>query len=97
MSYWGLLLVKISARLNNILGSKGPEKPKRGLDVESIQKTLKIFNFTTTNAILMKLATDISTGLSFGKTLGHVTHKVQDRINKKTHKISQRVFGRNFD
>ena len=29
------------------------------MDVQSIQKTLKIFNFTTTFAILMKLATDI--------------------------------------
>ena len=29
------------------------------METESIQKTLKIFNFTTTYAILMKLTTDI--------------------------------------
>ena len=29
------------------------------MDTESIQKTLKIFNFTTTYAILMKVTTDI--------------------------------------
>ena len=29
------------------------------MDIESIQKTLKIFHFTTTYATLMKLATDI--------------------------------------
>ena len=29
------------------------------MDTESIQKTLKILNFTTTYAILMKLTTDI--------------------------------------
>ena len=36
--------------------------PKRGhfMDAEPIQKTLKIFNFTTAVAILMKLTTYIS-------------------------------------
>ena len=29
------------------------------MDAESIQETLKIFNFTTTYAILMELATNI--------------------------------------
>ena len=45
----------------------------------------------------MELATDISTALSFGKILGIITHKVQEGINKKTRKISQKDFGPNFD
>ena len=45
----------------------------------------------------MELATDISPALSFGKTLGLITHKVQEGINKKTRKISQKYFGPNFD
>ena len=56
-----LNLVKISARWNNIWESKGSKPQKRGhfIDAESIQKALKIFTFTTTNATLMKLITDI--------------------------------------
>ena len=46
---------KISARLNNILGCKGPKKPKRShfMDAESVPKTLKIFNFTKIRYILI--------------------------------------------
>ena len=42
------------------------------MDAESIQKNVKIFNFTTTNAIQMKLTTDIYLNkiFSFGKILG---------------------------
>ena len=74
-TYWRLSLVKISARLNNIRGSKGPKNPKRGhfMDVESIQ------NFTTTNAILKVF--------HFAKSWG-TTQKFQEGINKKPHKIS---------
>ena len=50
-------MVKFPARSNNIWGSKGPKVPKKGhfMDRESIQKTLKILNFTATYAILMEL------------------------------------------
>ena len=56
-----LPLIKISARLNNIWRSnaQNPYKWDSFMDTESIRKTLKIFNFTTRNAILMKLTTDI--------------------------------------
>ena len=47
-----LPLVKISALLDNILANKGPKNPRTG---ELVRKTLKTFNLTTTNAILMKL------------------------------------------
>ena len=60
-SYWRLPMVKVSARSNNIWGSKDPNFAKRGhfMGTESIKQILKIFNFTTTYAILMKLTTDI--------------------------------------
>ena len=42
--------------LDYIWGSKGPNISQKGLlNAESVRKTLKIFNLTTTNAILMKL------------------------------------------
>ena len=61
------------------------------MDAESIQKT---FNVTTTNSILIKLATDIYFNKVFHlpKSWG-ITHKVQDGINK----ISQKDLGPNFD
>ena len=53
---------------------------------DSIQKTLKIFNFTTTNAILVKLTADIYPNKVFHlpKCWG-VTHRVQEGMNKKTY------------
>ena len=41
------------------MGEQGSKNPKKGhfMDAESIQETLKIFNLTTTYAILMKLTT----------------------------------------
>ena len=51
-------MVKVSARSNNIWGSEGPKKG-HFMDIESIQKSSKIFNFTTTYGILLKLTTDI--------------------------------------
>ena len=55
-----LPLVKISGIPDNFWGSKGlnpPPPPQEGhfMDAESVRKILKIYNFTTTNAILMKL------------------------------------------
>ena len=42
--------------LGHIWGSKGPKSSQKELfmDAESIRKTLKTFNLTTTTAILMK-------------------------------------------
>ena len=51
-------MVKVSAKSNNILESKGTKRSQL-MDTESIQETLKNFNFTTTYAILMRLTTDI--------------------------------------
>ena len=76
LSYWRPPLVKILERLNNIWGSEGP---KRGyaMDSEAIQKTLKIFNFTTTDFILMKTTTNMYLYKVFhlAKSWG-VTHRV---------------------
>ena len=55
-------MVKVSATSNNIWGSKGAKNRKKGehfMDTESIQKTFKIFHFTTPYAILIKLTSDI--------------------------------------
>ena len=58
LSYWRPPLIKILERLNYIWGNKDP---KRGyvMDSEAILKTLKIFNFTTIDVILMKTATNM--------------------------------------
>ena len=63
------------------------------MDAESIQKTLKFFNFTTTVAIHMKLTTDIYLNKVFhlAKSWG-VTHSMQEGKNKKTQKMSQKAF-----
>ena len=51
----------VPARSNNICENKGKINPKRShlMNAESIQKILKIFNFTTTYTIMMKLTSDI--------------------------------------
>ena len=66
------------------------------MDAESMQKTFKSFNFTTTNAILMKLIIDIDLNKVFHlpKSWGV---RVEESINQKTHKMSQIVFWPNFD
>ena len=48
------------SKIERYMGNMG-QKTKRVyfMDAESMQKTLKIFNFTTTYAILMKRTTDI--------------------------------------
>ena len=62
------------------------------MDAESMQKKLKTFNYTTTNAIVMKLTTDIYLNKVFHLTkFWDVTHRVKEGINKKTHKKSQKV------
>ena len=51
-------LIRISVILDPYFGGVRTQKlPKKGhfVDAESVPKTLKNFNFTTTNTILMKL------------------------------------------
>ena len=54
-----LSLVKISPKSYNLWWMKGLRKPQKGhfMGAEWVPKTWKIFNLTTTNAILMKLTT----------------------------------------
>ena len=56
----------------------------RFMDAESIQETLKTFNFTTTDATLMKLTTDIYLNKAFylAKSQG---------VNKRAHKMDQKM------
>ena len=51
--------MRISPKLDHIWASKGPKISKKGyfMDAELVSKTLKIYNLTVTNAILMKLIT----------------------------------------
>ena len=53
-----LPLLKISAILNHFGGLRVQKSPKKDhfVGAASVRKTLKIFDLTTTNAILMKLA-----------------------------------------
>ena len=63
------------------------------MDAESIQKTLKFFNFTTTVAILMKLTTDIYLNKVFHLTKSWgVIHSMLEGKNIKTQKMGQKVF-----
>ena len=51
-------LVKISTNLSHICRRKDPETPPKGghfMDAASPRKVLNIYNFTITNATLMKL------------------------------------------
>ena len=45
------------SKIKHIWGIKGKKTPKKGhfMDAESVRKTLKIYNLTTKNAILIKL------------------------------------------
>ena len=62
------------------------------LNAESIQKSLKTFDFTTTYAILMNLTTDIYLDKIFElETSWGVFHKVYEDINKKALKMSQKI------
>ena len=65
------------------------------MDAESVRKALKVFNLTTTNAILMKLTTKmyLNKVFHFPKPWG-VNNRAQKGINEKPVKMSQkRVFG----
>ena len=57
----------------------------------SVQKTLKIYNSTIINAILIKLTTSMYLRETFylAKYWG-VTHRAQDSINKKHLQMSQK-------
>ena len=62
------------------------------VNAESIQKSLKTFDFTTTYAILMNLTTDIYLDKIFElATSWGVFHKVYEDINKKALKMSQKI------
>ena len=81
-----LPLVKISAKLNNIWESRTQNPLQRDplIDAESIRKTLKVFNFTTTKAILMKLITDIYLNIFF-----HLPKSWGIRMNLKISFLAQ--------
>ena len=69
------------------------------MDTESIQKTLKISNFTTTNAILMKRTIDIYPNKVFHLAKSWiVSQRVYKGVKKKTPKISLKIiFWTNLD
>ena len=79
-------LVEISANSSHVCGGKGPETlppppthPQRDhfMDATSLQKHLKIYNLTTTNATLMKLITIIYLHRTFNLAEDWgVTHRV---------------------
>ena len=77
-----LVLVRISTILDYIWGSKGQKPPKKGhfMDTELVRKTLKTFNLTTTNAILMKLTTIMY---------------LRESVNRKPLRARSSVFWRN--
>ena len=62
------------------------------MDTEPTQNTLKIFDVTTTYAIVMKLTTDIylNNGVHLVKSWG-LSHRVCKVVNKKTLKMSQKI------
>ena len=55
------------------------------MDTESIQETLKIFDFTTAYAMLMRLITDMYLNKFFplAKSWG-LSHKMYESVNKKS-------------
>ena len=74
-----LPLVRILAILDHIWGSKGLKT--FFVDAESVCKTLKIFNLTTANAILMKLTTIMY---------------LRESVNRKARRGRNSVFRLNF-
>ena len=78
-----LPLVRILTILNHIWGSKSPKTSQKChfMDAESVRKTLKTFNLTSTNAIMMKLST---------------TMCLQGGINRKPLRAKNSVFWRNI-
>ena len=78
-----LPLVRISVKLDHIWGVRTKKPPKKGCftDDESVLKTLKIYNLTITNAILIKLTT--------------IMH-LHETVNKKRLRARNSVFWLNF-
>ena len=71
-------------------GVKAQRGPFHGYCIHA--KSWKIFNFTTTYAILMKRTTDIHLNKGFHLAKSWcVSHIVYDSINKKTLKVSQKI------
>ena len=66
-----LSLLRISPKLDP-LGDERPKKTQKGhfMGAECVPKTRKIFNLTTTNAILMKLTTTLYLHNSFNLGVG---------------------------
>ena len=62
------------------------------IDAESVRKTLKIHNLTTTNAILIKLTTImyLHKTFDFAKNWS-ATHRVQEALIEKPLKKSQKI------
>ena len=62
------------------------------MDSEVTEKTFENFNFTTINAILIKLTTNMCLNKIFhlAKSWG-VTHRVYEGVNKKPLKMSQKT------
>ena len=73
---------------------RAQKPPKMGnfMDAETIQKFLKIYNFATTNAFLMKVTTNVylKKMFHFAKSWG-VTHRVPEGVNKNPLKMSQKI------
>ena len=62
------------------------------MDTEPTQNTLKIFDVTTTYAIVMKLTTDIylNNVVHLVKSWG-LSHRIYKVVNKKTLKMTQKI------
>ena len=55
------------------------------MDTESIQETLKIFDFTTAYAMLMRLTTDMYLNKFFPLAKSwSLSHKMYESVNKKS-------------
>ena len=74
-------------------GIRAQKATKRGhfMDAESIQKILKIFELTTTYAILMKLTTDIYLNKFFHLAESWCNSYGVESANKKTLKMSHKI------
>ena len=85
---------KVSSSQTIFGGVRAQKITKMGhfMDTEPTQNTLKIFDVTTTYAIVMKLTTDIylNNGVHLVKSWG-LSHRVYKVVNKKTLKMSQKI------
>ena len=92
-------MVWISARLSNIWGSKSPKNLKRGHFIQGVmsfqlkQKKLKIFNHTTTYAILVKFTTNMYLNKVFHlEKFWGVSHRASQGINKTLSKWTKKSY-----